>query len=322
MAECAGGLRAVKYGVTRDYVLGLEAVLPTGEIISTGARTLKSVAGYDLTRLLVGSEGTLGVVTKIIVRLLPLPEAVGTAAAFFPEVRSAVNAVLAIGRTTVMPRALEFVDSGALESASRFLKDDLADGAGAMLLFEADGPAPAVKADIETMERICGEAGAVRTVRAATEGERERLWKLRRSISPALYTIKPFKLNEDIVVPVGSIAEMIGAIERTAAAYGLMIVSFGHAGDGNIHVNVMIDEDERPRAEQAVADIFRAALRLRGSITGEHGIGIAKAAYLPLEAGEAAIGAMRRIKQALDPRNILNPGKIFSDVAVPSGEAV
>ncbi len=311
VAECAGGLRAVKYGVTRDYVLGLEVALPSGRIIRTGARTFKSVAGYDLTRLFVGSEGTLGVVTEIVLRLLPLPEAVRTVAAFFPDAERAIAVLPLIAGRRIIPRALEFVDRGALQAAESHLAIDLSGGAGSMLLIETDGPALSADREIDTIEALCREAGAVRTIRAATPEEQQRIWKLRKSISPALYALKPKKLNEDIVVPVSRIPEMLQRIAAIGNKYGLLIVNFGRAGDGNIHVNVMHEEEERPKAEQAVREIFEAVVRLQGSITGEHGIGLAKAAYLPLEIGPDAIAVMRNIKKAFDPNNILNPGKIF-----------
>jgi len=311
IAECAGGLRAVKYGVTRDYVLGLEVVLPTGEIIRTGARTLKSVAGYDLTRLLIGSEGTLGVVTQVIVRLLPMPEAVRTLAAFFRDAAQAVAVIPRITAARIIPRAVEFVDRGALRAAEGYLRSEMSGGAGAMLLIETDGPAASADRERDVIETLCREAGATKIIRADSREEQEPLWKLRRSISPALYALKPRKLNEDIVVPVSRIPALLQEVDAIAARSGLLVVTFGHAGDGNVHVNVMHDESDLRSAEQAVREVFEAVVRLQGSITGEHGVGLAKAAYLPLEAGPDAIAAMKRIKQALDPNNILNPGKIF-----------
>ncbi len=311
IAECAGGLRAVKYGVTRDYVLGLEVVLPTGEIIETGSRTLKSVAGYDLTRLIVGSEGTLGVVTKIIVRLLPRPESVETLSAFFPDIRSAAIAVSKISEGRILPRALELIDSGAIRAVETYLKEDVSHGAGAMVIAEVDGSPRATALEADALERACREAGAITVTRATDKREQDRIWKLRRAISPALYTIKPRKINEDIVVPPARVPDILAEVQDIAKRYGLLIVCFGHAGDGNIHVNIMLEEEERPQAELAVKEIFAAVLRMQGSISGEHGIGITKAPFLPLEAGEQALEAMRRIKRALDPNNILNPGKIF-----------
>lgn len=311
VAECAGGLRAVKYGVTKDYVLGLDVVLPTGEIITVGARTVKSVAGYDLTKLIVGSEGTLGIATRIIVKLLPLPESVRTLAAFFSNVQSAAFAASKIIASRILPRALEFIDQGALRAVEAFLKEDLSSGAAAMLLVEVDGTAESTAHEADRIAELLTSAGAVRVNRAESDSEREQFWKARRSISPALYTIKPKKLNEDIVVPRSKITEILRLIGDISKKHNLLIVNFGHAGDGNIHTNILIDEDDLPRAEIAVKEIFAATVRLGGSISGEHGIGLAKAAYLQMELGQEAMAAMMRIKHALDPNNILNPGKIF-----------
>lgn len=313
VAECAGGLRAVKYGVTKDYVLGLEVVLPTGEIIRTGARTVKSVAGYDLTKLIVGSEGTLGVATTIILRLLPLPESVRTISAFFSTIEGAATAAAKIIASRIIPRALEFVDRHALRAVENYLKEDIAGGAAAMLLVEVDGAVDSTARESERIAEIMTRVGAIHVKKAETDAEREQLWKARRAISPALYTIKPKKVNEDIVVPRSRIPDILREIEEIAKRYDLLIVNFGHAGDGNIHTNIMIDEADTPKAESAVKEIFESTLRMGGSISGEHGIGLSKAAYLPMEVGTAALAAMRHIKQALDPNNILNPGKIFME---------
>ena len=311
VAECAGGLRAVKYGVTKDYVLGLEVVLPTGEIIRTGGRTLKSVAGYDLTKLIVGSEGTLGIATTIILKLLPLPESVRTIAVSFESIEAAAAAVSSIIADRILPRALELMDSAALRAVEKHLGEDISGGAAAMLIIEVDGPPASTEREIERVTEIAGRAGATRVNRAGSEAERERLWKARRSLSPALYAIKPKKINEDIVVPRSRIPDILREIGEIAKQHGLLIVNFGHAGDGNIHTNIMIDEGDAPRAEIAVKEIFAAVLRMKGSISGEHGIGLSKAAYLPMELGPDALKTMKRIKDALDPNSILNPGKMF-----------
>ena len=311
MAECAGGLRAVKYGVTKDYVIGLEVVLPTGELITTGARTAKSVAGYDLTKLIIGSEGTLGVVTKIIVRLLPLPETVRTLAAFFRSVNDAALASSKILASGILPRSLELVDQAALRAVEAYLKEDLSGGAASMLLVEVDGPSECTARESGRVAGIMEQAGAVSVLRAESEAEREHLWKARRAISPALYALKPKKINEDIVVPRSRLAEILRELGDIAKRHDLLIVNFGHAGDGNIHTNILVDEGDLPRAGAAVKEIFAATLRLGGSISGEHGIGVAKAAYLPMEVGPEALAVMKRIKHALDPNNVLNPGKIF-----------
>lgn len=311
VAECAGGMRAVKYGVTRDYVLGLEVVLPTGEIIRTGSRTIKSVAGYDLTRLITGSEGTLGIATRIILKLLPLPESVRTLTAFYRDIESAGRTVTDIFAGRILPRALEFIDHQALRAVEGYLHEDLSAGAAAMLLIEVDGPSGTTEREIEKIAGICEHAGALRVSRAGNDEERERLWRARRSLSAALYTIKPRKINEDIVVPRSRIPDLLAEAGRIAQRHDVVIVNFGHAGDGNIHMNIMIDEHELPRATKAAEDIFEATLKMGGSISGEHGIGLTKAAYLPGETGPDALAAMRKIKNVLDPNNILNPGKIF-----------
>ncbi len=311
VAECAGGLRAVKYGVTKDYILGLEVVLPTGEVIRTGARTSKSVAGYDLTRLIVGSEGTLGVITKVIVRLVPLPERVETLAAFFADRSAALRVLPGIAEKRIVPRTFEFVDGSALRVAEGYLRMDPPSGAAAMLLVETDGTADGASREMDMIDVVCRNAGAREVRRAKDRSEQASLWKLRKSISPALYAIKPVKVNEDIVVPVDRIGAVLSAIDAIAVRHGILIVNFGHAGDGNIHTNIMIEEHERPKAELAVREIMETVVRLEGSISGEHGIGICKSAYLPLEVGKDALAAMRKIKEVLDPNNILNPGKIF-----------
>ncbi len=313
VAECAGGLRAVKYGVTKDYVIGLEVVLPTGEIITTGSRTVKSVAGYDLTKLMVGSEGTLGVVTWITLKLLPLPESVRTLAAFFRGADAAARAASEILASRIVPRALELVDEPALRAVEKYLKEDLSGGEAAMLLAEVDGSDETTSRESARIADIMTKSGASRVQQAKSASEREHLWKARRSISPALYTLKPKKVNEDIVVPRSKIVDILREIGDVARRHNLLIVNFGHAGDGNIHTNILIDDSELERAETAVREIFEATLRLGGSITGEHGIGTSKAAYLPMEIKPEALSAMKRIKQALDPNNILNPGKIFTN---------
>lgn len=311
VAECAGGLRAVKYGVTKDYVLGLEVVLPTGEIIRTGARTMKSVAGYDLTRLIVGSEGTLGIVTKVTLRLLPLPESVRTIAAYFPDIGTAAAAAQKIAAARVIPRALEIVDQSALRAVEAHLREDLSAGASALLLAETDGSAAAAAAEAGTIADVMKRAGAVRVETAEQPEDRERLWKARRAISAALYSIKPGKMNEDIAVPRSRVPDILREIARIGERHGLLIVNFGHAGDGNIHTNIMFEDRDLAKAETAVREVLDATLRLGGSITGEHGIGLTKTGFLPLEVGKDALQTMKRIKDALDPNGVLNPGKIF-----------
>ena len=314
VAMCAGGPRAVKYGVTRDYVLGLEAVLPTGSVVTTGTRTMKGVVGYDLTRLLVGSEGTLGIFTKIILRLVPAPEGVRTLMAVFPNLDGAAKTVSAIIKQRLVPSTLEFMDQATIKVVENYLQIGLPTQAEAILLIEVDGRECLLDGDMKKIGEICGQCGASQVEIAHTEAERERLWQARRAVSPALGQIKPGKINEDVTVPRTEIPALIRAIQQLAEKYDLTIVCFGHAGDGNIHTNIMLDrnnEDELKRSELAVEELFRTVLGLGGTLSGEHGIGITKSPFLQWEIGAEGFDAMWRIKVALDPLNILNPGKMF-----------
>ncbi len=317
IAECAGGPRAVKYGVTRDYVLGLEVVLPTGEIINTGVRTAKGVVGYDLTRLLTGSEGTLGIITKATLRLLPLPESIKTILVTFPDLRAAAKAVSDIIRLRIIPSTLEIMDSVSLRCVEEFSKAGLPN-ADAVLLIEVDGSPETTGKEAEKVRKICLENGAIEVKVASDKKEIKELWNARRAISASLFRARPDKINEDIVVPRSAVSELIAGVQEIGKQRGLLIASFGHAGDGNIHVNVMYDKkapEEAEAARSAVREIFNLTLRLGGTISGEHGVGIAKSRYLDMELSPSAIEAMKRLKNALDPKGILNPGKIF-----PKGE--
>jgi glycolate oxidase len=314
VGECAGGPRAVKYGVTRDYVLGLEAVLPSGQIIHTGVSTAKGVAGYDLTRLIVGSEGTLAVVTGITLRLVPLPEAVKTMSAVFDSMQTAAETVSGIIRESVVPRCIEFVDRASIDCVREVVDLDLSSDVRAILIIEVDGSTQTVDADTRKLERYCLDKGASAVVIAQTPAEAKELWKARKALSPALFKIASGKLNEDIVVPINRIPEMVARVESIQKRSGLTIVSFGHAGDGNIHCNIMYDKRDRDqckRAEAAVDELFGATLELGGTITGEHGVGITKKEYLGLEIGVSELEIMKGIKKVFDPGNLLNPGKIF-----------
>jgi glycolate oxidase len=315
VAECAGGPRAFKYGTTRRYVLALEVVLPTGEILETGSKAVKNVVGYDLTQLLVGSEGTLAIVTKITLRLVPKPPARATLAAVFSDVQAAVDAVTALIARRVVPAAIELIDAESLRVVRDQLGEELAPpGAGAMLIVEADGIQAAVDQEIEHVAQACRGVGAMRVALAADEPERDRLWHARRLISLALRATGLLKINHDVVVPRGRIPELFGIIDELRDAYDLHIAAFGHAGDGNIHVNLMVDRTDaaaRARAEAAERVLFERVVALEGSISGEHGIGFAKAPYLGIELSPEEIALMKRVKAAFDPNGILNPGKIF-----------
>jgi glycolate dehydrogenase FAD-linked subunit len=316
VAECAGGPRAFKYGTTKQYVLGLEAVLPTGEVIETGGKVVKNVVGYDLTHLLVGSEGTLAIITKIILRLIPKPPVQATLRASFPSVDAAVSAVSNIIRARVVPAALELVDQESLDAVARNLnvRSLAPEGTSAILLIEVDGVPAAVTEEALRVEQACRDAGATELLRARDEAERNELWRVRREISLSLKTVAPLKFNHDVVVPKGRIPALFALVDRIRAEFRLRIPLFGHAGDGNIHVNIMVDPndaDEVARAHDAEPVLFSGVVALEGSISGEHGIGFSKAPFVPLELSAEEIALMKRVKQAFDPNGILNPGKIF-----------
>ena len=314
VAECAGGPRCVKYGVTKDYIIGLEVVTPTGDIIRTGGTTMKGVVGYDLTKLFCGSEGTLAVITKIIIKLLPKPEAKKTMLVIFDAIDGAARAVSAIIRAKIIPATLEFMDGRTLDCLRKTTGLDMPETAQAVLIIEVDGDRQFLDKQARQIATLVKPLGVLETRVAHTPEESEALWQIRRSVSPALRQLRPDKYNEDICVPRSKLPEMIRRINKISDRCGLPIVNFGHAGDGNIHVNIMLDEkdnDQRKKGEQAIEDLFKATLELGGTMSGEHGVGIMKAPFLELELSEPAIDYMKTIKKALDPHNILNPGKIF-----------
>lgn len=315
VAECAGGPRGFKYGTTRRYVLALEAVLPSGEIIEAGSKAVKNVVGYDLTQLLVGSEGTLAVITRITLRLIPKPAARATLLAVFTDVPAAVNAVTALLRRRVIPATIELLDAESLRAMRDQLDPELVPAAaGAMLIVEADGTQAAVDEEIGQVAAACRETGAIRSTVAADDDERARLWSARRLLSLALRATGLLKINHDVVVPRGRIPELFDVVRHIRDEYRLRIAAFGHAGDGNIHVNLLVNREdaaERERARRAERVLFERVVALEGSISGEHGIGFAKAAYLGIELSSEEIALMKRVKAAFDPHGILNPGKIF-----------
>nr|WP_320133847.1 FAD-linked oxidase C-terminal domain-containing protein [uncultured Holophaga sp.] len=311
VAECAGGPRGAKYGVTRDYVLGLEVVTPTGEIIHTGARTMKCVAGLDLTRLMVGSEGTLGIITRITLRLLALPAAKKTLLAVFPDLEKAAETVARIFTAGIVPVTLELLDRVFINAIEDYRQIGLPRDAEAVLLFEVDGDPESLDRQADRIAAICREQGAVRTQVAKDATEAEELWIARRSAFASVARVKPSIIGEDATVPRSAIPQAIRAVQAIAAKYRLTIAVLGHAGDGNLHPTILADErdsDEMERVEKAVDEIFRAFLALGGTVSGEHGIGRMKNPYLHLETGEATLEVMARIKAALDPRGVLNPG--------------
>ena len=314
VAECAGGLRGVKYGVTRDYILGLEVILANGDIVNTGSRTVKNVTGYDLTRLLVGSEGTLGLFTKIVLRLIPLPEAAVTAIAYFEDLGKGAEACSAIMASRVLPRALEIMDRMCYRNVQRYRETEFSEKAEAVLLIETDGTSESAKTEMVKVISICEGHGAFDIAQTDDEKERESLWQLRKSISPALYSICERRINEDICVPRSELARTFARIEEIGKRHGVTIGNYGHAGDGNIHVNILLERDWPElveKAERAVEEVFRAALEVGGTLSGEHGIGNTKSKYLSMEVQPRELALMRDLKRLFDPKNILNPGKIF-----------
>jgi glycolate oxidase len=320
VATNAGGPCAVKYGVTRDYVLELEAVLPDGSIVTLGGRSYKRVVGYDLKQLLIGAEGTLAAVTKIIMKTLPQPEDIITLLIQFNSLQSAGEAVSKIIGAKVIPRTMEFIDGSAISAVEQYKPTGLPADIEALLLVELDGHSATIRKEAEKVVQVCRKLGGETAV-AEDKPARDKLWEARRAISPALYHLKPGKINEDIVVPRDRIATMLTGISAMSQESGLPIVCFGHAGDGNIHVNIMMDknnEEEYAKGHGLIRRIFELTLSLGGSLSGEHGIGLAKMPYIEMEIKEREMRLMKDIKQVLDPKNMMNPGKIFGQ---PSTQA-
>lgn len=314
VAECAGGGRGVKYGVTRDYVLALELVLPDGEIVTVG-NVVDGLTGWlDLPMLFTGSEGTLAIITKITVRLLPKPQTIKTALAQYDKLDAAAHTVSAIISAGVVPTTIEIMDQMTIRAVENFLQIGLDTSKAAFLLLEVDGEAWEVEQQLEQVIAICKENEAVHIEVANTAQERTALWKARKSISGACGKINPTKIGEDIAVPPAAIPAMIKAVKEIAQKYNLNMVVFGHAGDGNLHPNIMTDKrntEEMARVNQAIDELFARALALGGTLSGEHGIGFMKAPYLLQELGREGYLAHKAVKDALDPAGVLNPGKIF-----------
>jgi len=313
--ENSGGLRGLKYGVTRDYVIGLEAVLANGDIIRTGGKLAKDVAGYDLTRLFVGSEGTLGVITEATLKLIPMPETRKTMLALYQDLNAAAKSVSKIIANKIIPTTLEFLDQQTLKVVEDFAQIGLPTNVQAVLLIEQDGPLEVVDRDMKKIAEVCKQENAVSIQTAATEEEADALRTARRAALSAIARLKPTTILEDATVPRSEIANMVEAINDISEKYQLTICTFGHAGDGNLHPTCATDarnHEEMERVENAFAEIFEKAIELGGTITGEHGVGAMKAPYLEWKLKAEGIAAMKAIKQAFDPNNIMNPGKVFA----------
>jgi glycolate oxidase len=314
VAECAGGLTGLKYGTTKNYVLGLELVTPEGKIIRTGARTVKSVAGYDVTRLMVGSEGTLGIMTSIVLKLLPLPQARTAMAAQFSDVRTACEVVSEIMAAGLMPCVLELIGKKALKAVAAHTGRSLGDGV--LLLIEFDGMASTCRESASQALEILERKSMDRVKQELGPAQREELWEARRSVLPALTRLAPTLILEDVTVPRSKLPDIAETIDGIASRYALDVAIFGHAGDGNLHPAFLVKGDVREQmkaVEAAVSEMMRAAIDLGGTISGEHGIGLDRKPYIDLEIGRSAYEIMKRLKSSLDPKGIMNPGKMFND---------
>jgi glycolate oxidase len=314
VAENAGGPRAVKYGVTKDYVMGLEVVRATGEVVRLGGKQVKNVTGYNLVQLFVGSEGTLGVITEVILRLLPRPAANKTMLAIFDRLEDAADAVAAVMAGGVTPTTLEIMDKTCINCVEDYLQLGLPRDAEAFLIIEVDGMPQAVEAEAAVISTIC-QGKRIRSFQTARDQkEADTLWRARRAVSPAISQVKRAKIGEDISVPRSAISAMVREIQKISREQDLPIAIFGHAGDGNLHPNILADRRdpvEMERVEKAIAAIFEASVRLGGTLSGEHGIGLSKQPFLRLALSPETIKLMEDVKRAMDPRGILNPGKIF-----------
>jgi len=318
LAYNSAGPRAVKYGTPRENTLGLLAVTGNGRSLRTGVYTTKGVVGYDLTRLLIGSEGTLATITEATLKLAPLAESIATIEAVYNDLGSATRAVSRLMGQPIIPCALEFMDKGAIDMVRHHTDMVIPQEAGALLIIETDGPEEQIEANCRTLIEIASDQGLNRIRSTTNRDDAQRLWAMRKALSPALRTVAPGKINEDVVVPVSHIPEFIHHLEELARKHRIQIVNFGHAGNGNIHVNLLVnpdDKEEMKRANACLAAVFNRVLALGGTLSGEHGVGLVKKDYVAQELDQTAIEIMRSIKAQFDPKGILNPGKMFPDAA-------
>jgi glycolate oxidase len=314
IAENAGGMRTPKYGVTKHHVLGLEVVTATGEIIRTGGKTVKNVAGFDLTGLMCGSEGMLGIITEATLKLLPIPEATATVRANFYSMEAACKVLTRFTPVGLLPMAMEVIDKHCIEAVEGNFAFGLADNARAILLVAVDGSADEVEREARIIEQIIGENGGFDILRSQSKEDEDKLWDVRRAISPSLMKYGTLKINEDVVVPRSKVPELVAAIEEIGKRHDTFVANFGHAGDGNIHVNFMCGREDLAsidRARECVSETFALAVKLGGTISGEHGIGYVKAPYLSYAIDAPTLEIMKSIKNVFDPNGILNPGKMF-----------
>ncbi|MES9874487.1 MAG: FAD-linked oxidase C-terminal domain-containing protein [Candidatus Sedimenticola sp. 6PFRAG7] len=316
LAYNSAGPRAVKYGTPRENTLGLRAVTGAGVEIRTGVNTTKGVVGYDLTRLLIGSEGTLAIITEAVLKLTPLAEAKSTLQATYRDMHAAAKAVSAIMAQPVTPCALEFMDGTAIEMVRNFSSLELDPEVSALLMIEVDGPAHCLNESVDAVIDVARVEGCLEVTLARTDEEIAHLWRTRKSLSPALRNVAPKKINEDVVVPVSCIPELIEGLEKLSSQSGITIVNFGHAGNGNIHVNLLVDPDDpeqMSRADECLAEVFQLVLRLQGTLSGEHGVGLVKREFVEREIPADTLALMKAIRSQFDPNGILNPGKTIPD---------
>ena len=314
LAYNSAGPRAIKYGTPRENTLGLRAITGEGNEIQVGVRTSKGVVGYDLTRLILGSEGTRAIITEATLKRTPLPETKKTLRVFYSSVQAATKAITKIMAQPITPCALEFIDGNAIDMIRQYSKLDLPDNAGALLMIEVDGPSIGIDYAADAVADAARNSGVLNIDIARTKDEIEALWKTRKALSPALRKVAPKKINEDVVVPVTEIPSLIEGLNRLSKAYRLPIINFGHAGNGNIHVNLLLDPDnpiEREKAQHCLNEIFSLVLKLKGTLSGEHGVGIEKRDFIGRELDGNSLSLMRNIKAQFDPNGILNPEKIF-----------
>jgi len=312
----SAGPRAVKYGTPRENTLGLRAVTGLGEPLKTGVSTTKGVVGYDLTRLIIGSEGTLAIITEAVLKLTPLAESKRTLQAIYSDMHSATQAVSAIMAQPVIPCALEFMDSSAIRMVKDYADPGLPEQAAALLMIEVDGSSDAIDQAAARVAAAANTPGCLTVETATTSEQVAQLWRTRKALSPALRNIAPKKINEDVVVPVSRIPQLIEGLETLSSDSGIPIVNFGHAGNGNIHVNLLINPDDPKQmaaADACLDAVFKLVLRLQGTLSGEHGIGLVKRNYIKQELDPVSLRLMRDIKRQFDPNNILNPGKSLPD---------
>ncbi len=314
IAENAGGMRTPKYGVTKHHVLGLEVVTATGEVIHTGGKTVKNVVGFDLTGLMCGSEGMLGIITEATLKLLPTPEATSTVRANFHSMKAACKVLTKFTPHGLLPMAMEVIDKHCVAAIEENFAFGLSKDAGAILLVAVDGSREEVERNAVMIERIINENGGFDVLRAKSKQEEDKLWDVRRAISPSLMKYGTLKINEDVVVPRSKVPELVARIEEIGKRHDTFVANFGHAGDGNIHVNFVVDREVPAaiaRARQCVSETFQLSVELGGTISGEHGIGYVKSQYMSIAIDPATLEIMKGIKKVFDPKGILNPGKMF-----------